>query len=339
MSSPASAFDLIGVGSPIMDLLAPVPESFLATVRGDKGGMVLVDDAEMQSIVTRLPVPPAAATGGSAANTTFNVARLGLRTAFLGKLGNDDNARIYRERFAAVGVDGSRFKQAAQPNARCLSLVTPDAQRTMRTCLGAAMTLAPEEITAADFKGCRHAHVEGYLLFNRALAEAVLAAARAAGCTLSIDLASFEVAAAARDWLLAQLGHGVDIVFASRGRDPRPLSHHIDRLCRPHPAPLRRPRHARRGETRQGRRLRVGPAPSCTGPSSPSTSPRSSTTTRAGDAFPPPGSSTDTCAVSGRCPSAATSPPCSVPRPSPTLGPLVPSQDWSAIAQRVQQFR
>ena len=129
MSSPASAFDFIGVGSPIMDLLAPVPESFLATVRGDKGGMVLVDDAEMQSIVTRLPAPPAAATGGSAANTTFNVARLGLRTAFLGKLGNDDNAHIYRERFAAVGVDGSRFKQAAQSNARCLSLVTPDAQR------------------------------------------------------------------------------------------------------------------------------------------------------------------------------------------------------------------
>ena len=215
MPSPAPSFDLIGIGSPIMDLLAPVPEAFLASVRGEKGGMVLVDNDEMQAIVARLPAPPAAATGGSAANTTYNAARLGLRTAFLGKLGNDDNARIYRERFSAVGVDSSRFKQATLANARCLSLVTPDAQRTMRTCLGAAMTLAPEEVTAADFAGCRHAHIEGYLLFNRALAEAVLAAARAAGCTISLDLASFEVTAAARDWLLGQLGHGIDIVFAN----------------------------------------------------------------------------------------------------------------------------
>ena len=214
-TSAASRFDLIGIGSPIMDLLAPVPESFLATVRGEKGGMVLVDAAETQAIVSRLPAPPTATTGGSAANTTFNVARLGQRTTFLGKLGNDLNARTYRDRFAAAGVDGSRFKQAELPNASCLSLVTPDAQRTMRTCLAAAMTLAPAEISAADFRGCRHAHIEGYLLFNRALAEAVIAAARSAGCTISLDLASFEVAAAARDWLFAQLGHGIDVVFGN----------------------------------------------------------------------------------------------------------------------------
>ena len=215
MAPVSSSFDLIGVGSPIMDLLAPVPESFLASVRGDKGGMVLVGNDEMEAIVSRLTAPPAATTGGSAANATFNVARLGLRTTFLGKLGNDLFARTYRERFAAAGVDGSRFKQAALANARCLALVTPDAQRTLRTCLGAAMTLAPEEISPADFAGCRHAHIEGYLAFNRALADAVLGAARAAGCTISLDLSSFEVVNATRDWLFAQLRAGLDIVFAN----------------------------------------------------------------------------------------------------------------------------
>ena len=215
MSSPSPAFDLVGVGSPIMDLLASVPEAFLAHVHGEKGGMVLVDSAEMARLVSLLSAPPATSTGGSAANATFNAARLGLRATFLGKLGNDDTARTYRQRFAAAGVDVSRFKTGAVPNARCLALVTPDAQRTLRTDLGAAMTLSPAEITPAAFAGCRHAHIEGYLVFNQALATAVLAAARTAGCTVSLDLSSFEVVGASREWLFQQFGHGLDIVFAN----------------------------------------------------------------------------------------------------------------------------
>ncbi|MBL9201487.1 MAG: adenosine kinase [Opitutaceae bacterium] len=210
------AFDLIGVGSPIMDLVARVPDDFLKKhVSGEKGGMVLVDDHEMERIVRLLPQKPAHATGGSAANSTYNAARLGLRTTFLGKLGNDPVAQTYRDAFREAGVDSSRFKAAAQPNARSMIMVTPDAQRTMRTCLGAAMTLSPSEITAADFAGCRHAHIEGYLVFNQALADAVLAAARAAGCTTSLDLSSFEVVNASRDWLLGQFRRGLDIVFAN----------------------------------------------------------------------------------------------------------------------------
>ncbi|HEX2101657.1 MAG TPA: adenosine kinase [Candidatus Synoicihabitans sp.] len=214
MTSP-SRFDLVGVGSPIMDLLAPVPEAFLAHVRGDKGGMVLVDADEMQRIVVKLEQPPATSTGGSAANATLNATRLGLRTTFVGKLGNDDMARLYRSRFEALGVDVTRFKRGELPNARCLALVTPDAQRTMRTCLAAAMTLSPDEIRPEDFAGARHAHIEGYLVFNQALADAVLAAARAAGCTVSLDLSSFEVVGAARDWLFSQFHRGLDVVFAN----------------------------------------------------------------------------------------------------------------------------
>lgn len=210
------SFDLIGVGSPIMDLLARVPDEFLQRhVAGDKGGMVLVDHDEMQRIIGLLDGEPAYATGGSAANATFNAARLGLRTTFLGKLGQDNLARVYRQAFETAGVDGSRFKHGTSANARCLALVTPDAQRTMRTCLGAAMTLSPAEISAADFAGCRHAHIEGYLVFNRALADAVLTAARAAGCTTSLDLSSFEVVHASRDWLFSQFRRGIDIIFAN----------------------------------------------------------------------------------------------------------------------------
>jgi sugar/nucleoside kinase (ribokinase family) len=215
MKSPAAQYDLAGVGSPIVDLTAQVPDSFLSNVSGEKGGMVLVDDAEMGRILSKLPVATSLSTGGSAANATFNAARLGLRTTFVGKLGNDALAKAYAERFAAAGVDASRFKRGTVANARCLALVTPDAQRTMRTCLGAAMTLSPEEITADDFRGARHAHIEGYLVFNEALIDAVLAAARAAGCTISLDLSAFEVVNAKRDWMFRQFGRGIDIVFAN----------------------------------------------------------------------------------------------------------------------------
>lgn len=215
MTNPHT-FDFIGVGSPIMDLLAHVDDAFLKThVAGDKGGMILVDDDDIASLVRRVHGNVATMPGGSAANATLGAARLGLRTTFLGKIGSDTTAEHYHSNFIAAGGDGSRFKRATLPNGRCLSLVTPDGQRTLRTHLGAAMTLHPDEVTVADFQGARHAHIEGYLLFNPALADKVMTSARAAGCTLSIDLASFEVVNVARDWIFNQLSQGVDVVFAN----------------------------------------------------------------------------------------------------------------------------
>lgn len=215
MPSSTHLFDLVGVGAPIMDLVATVPDAFLANTSGQKGGMVMIDAAEMARLVALLPTTPALTPGGSAANTTFNVTRLGLRTTFVGKLGGDDTAAAYRERFSRAGVDTARYKHSTLPNARCLILTTPDAQRTLRTDLGAVFTLSPGEISPADFAGCRHAHIEGYVVFNQALADAVLRSARAAGCTVGLSLASFEVVRAAREWLLGQLKTGLAVVFAN----------------------------------------------------------------------------------------------------------------------------
>jgi len=106
-AAPVREVDLVGVGAPIMDILAPVPESFLANARGEKGGMMMIDAGEMARLLALLPARPAMSTGGSAANTIFNLARLGLRPAFIGKLGNDDAAMAYKARFASVGIDTS----------------------------------------------------------------------------------------------------------------------------------------------------------------------------------------------------------------------------------------
>lgn len=211
----AHPFDLIGVGNPIMDYLAPVPETFLAGVAGEKGGMEHVDAADIARVVAQLEIPPAVVPGGAAANATLGATKLGLRTTFLGKIGNDETAETYRRNFIAAGGDGSRFKLGALPHGRCLALVTPDSQRTMRTYLGAAISLRPDEVSVADFHGARHAHIEGYLMFNPELAEKVTATARAAGCTLSLDLASFEIVNIARDWIFSQLKQGVHVVFAN----------------------------------------------------------------------------------------------------------------------------
>lgn len=207
--------DLIGVGSPIVDSLAMIDEAFLATVDGEKGGMVLVEQEQMDSLLARVPCALEEAPGGAAGNTAFAASRLGLRTGFLGKVGNDVSSQLYTGRFSSVGGDSSRLIHGDLANARCLSLITPDGARTMRTYLGAAATLRPDEISPAAFEGCRHAHIEGYLLFNDDLMQAILDAASQAKCTISLDLGSFEVVRACQGRLQGILREYVDIVLAN----------------------------------------------------------------------------------------------------------------------------
>lgn len=207
---------IAGVGSPVVDQVARVPEAFLATVGGEKGGMELVDAEVLERLLGALPQPPVRTPGGSAGNTAFALARLGMASRFLGLIGNDAPGHYYRDMFARIGGDADFFRiRAGLPTAQCLSLVTPDGERTMRTHLGAAASLSAADITPDDFKGCGHAHIEGYLLFNPDLMVHVLQAAKAAGCSTSVDLASFEVVAAARTELPGLLETYVDIVFAN----------------------------------------------------------------------------------------------------------------------------
>jgi sugar/nucleoside kinase (ribokinase family) len=232
---------VIGVGSPVVDFVIETDDEFLATLPGRKGGMELVDSPTLRALLKSIKDAPVKAPGGSAGNTTFALARMGMPCGFMGKVGRDDNGDYYKTLFKEVGGDVSRFKtDGADPTACCVSLVTPDSERTMRTDLGAAMGFSPADIGADDFKGCRHVHVEGYLLFNRELLFAVLEAARASDCTVSLDLGSFEVVDAAKDILPGILKEYVDIVFAneeeaaafSGSRDPETGLAALGHLCR-----------------------------------------------------------------------------------------------------------
>jgi sugar/nucleoside kinase (ribokinase family) len=130
--------------------------------------------------------------------------------------GRDPGGDEYRRHLAGAGVETTALKRhAALPTGCCLSLITPDGERTMRTCLGAAAGLSPEQIDPADVAGCSHLLMEGYMLHNRDLALHVLRRARAAGCCIAIDLASPEVVHATGDLLPALLDEFGDLVFAN----------------------------------------------------------------------------------------------------------------------------
>lgn len=210
-----NTYELTGVGNPIIDILAQVPESFLQKVGGEKGGMVLTDGGSMAEWISELPGAYTQAPGGSSGNTIFAAARLGIKTTFIGKTGKGQGGDFYKQSLQKLGGDISHFKTGDIANGRCLALITPDGERTMRTHLGAAAMLSPEEITTADFIGSSHVHVEGYLLFNRDLMMAVLNSAREAHCHISLDLASFEVVEAAKDILPQILRDYVHMVFAN----------------------------------------------------------------------------------------------------------------------------
>jgi sugar/nucleoside kinase (ribokinase family) len=210
------SISVMGVGSPVVDHVARVPESFLAFAGGAKGGMALVDAVTLEDLLGALPVLPVRTPGGSAANTALAMARLGVPSGFLGSVGADRWGDFYRRRFEAAGGRGDAIRRdGSLPTAQCLSLVTPDGERTMRTHLGAASSLHPSRIAPGDFRGYGHVHVEGYLLLHPDLLRGVLDAARAEGCGVSLDLASFEVVAASMSSLPRLLTEYVDIVFAN----------------------------------------------------------------------------------------------------------------------------
>jgi len=209
---------VLGFGSPILDLLIQVDDAFLTEhISGEKGGMGMLDAAAQKKLIGSFPSGKVKkAIGGSAFNTISALTSLGMETAFLGKVGQDADGDFYRNAYAAANGDISRFRfSKTEPTATCISLITPDSERTMRTNLGASSTLTPEDISADDFKGITHFHAEGYMLFLPGVLKKAMQLAKEAGCTVSFDFSSFEVVRIFRKDIEALLDQYVDIIFAN----------------------------------------------------------------------------------------------------------------------------
>lgn len=160
---PKHDYDVAGIGNAIVDVLSQAEDSFLNAQELPKGGMTLIDGARAEALYGDMG-PGREVSGGSAANTLAGLASMGGKGAFIGKVRNDQLGGIFRHDIRATGVafetppatDGA-------PTARCLIFVTPDAQRTMGTYLGACVDLGPEDIDEAMIAGAKVTYLEGYL--------------------------------------------------------------------------------------------------------------------------------------------------------------------------------
>lgn len=209
--------EAIGIGSPLVDLILRVDDAFLNEhVPGHKGGMEFIDADHITDLIQRSGHLPHQAPGGSAANIIVGMANLGVGSAFVGSAGTDDLGGYYAQSLIDNRVQPRLIDHRLLPTGRVLALVTPDGERTMRTCLGAAASLDPESLVPATFSGAKLVVVEGYSLFNHELARAIVRNARAAGCRIALDLAAFEVVQANREVIEELLAVGIDVVFANQ---------------------------------------------------------------------------------------------------------------------------
>jgi len=209
--------DVVGVGNAIVDVLAPVGESFIVEHRLDKGRMALIDADRAADLYAEMP-EGMEMSGGSAANTMVGVAALGGRAGYIGKVADDDLGRVFRQDLADAGVDFDVDNGTHLPTARCLIQVTPDAQRTLNTYLGISAHLSPADVDADLVASARILYCEGYL-WDTADAKAAIRhamdLARAAGRTVSLTLSDGFCVDRHRDEWRELLVDRVDVVFGN----------------------------------------------------------------------------------------------------------------------------
>jgi len=214
----ASSLDVVGIGNALVDVLARTDDAFLHAQGLVKGTMALIDSARAESLYA-LMGSGIEMSGGSAANTIAGLASLGGRGAYIGKVRNDQLGAVFAHDLRAIGV---RFDTPASTEgpatARCLVLVTSDAQRTMNTYLGACVELGPGDIDQRLVASAAVTYLEGYLFdppqamaaFRRA-AEFAHGAERKVSLTLSDPFCVERHRADFRDFV----HNHVDVLFAN----------------------------------------------------------------------------------------------------------------------------
>lgn len=217
---------IIGLGSALVDILVNENDDFLDEMGSPKGGMTLVDSTFIENALSKTDGRPHVVPGGSACNTIIGISRLGGNGCFVGKCGGDKLGEMFEKDLQENKVNPILFKSAT-PTGQVLSVVTPDAQRTMFTYLGASSEMTPQEITKTLFEDASIVHIEGYLLFNQDLMIGALKTARAAGARVSLDLASFTVVEQSKDILNEIVSKYVDILIANED-EARVFTGHTD---------------------------------------------------------------------------------------------------------------
>jgi sugar/nucleoside kinase (ribokinase family) len=211
-------YDVTAIGNAIVDVLAHAEDAFISAQKLTKGTMALIDAAGAERLYDLMGAG-VEASGGSAANTVAGIAGLGGRAAFIGKVADDQLGEVFVHDIRAVGVKFDTPPLKGGPaTARCLIFVTPDAQRTMQTYLGACIELGPEDVDEALIAASQVVYLEGYLWDQPRAIEALLKGARAAaaaGRRVAFTLSDPFCVDRHREEFLRLVEDHVDILFAN----------------------------------------------------------------------------------------------------------------------------
>ena len=219
MTPPAPpSIDILALGNAIVDVLSHVDDAQIDALPVNKGGMTLIDSATAAEMYAALG-PGLECSGGSAANTVVGAAMLGARTAFIGRVKDDQLGGIFTHDIRAAGV---RFDTPPATDgtdtATCLVMVTPDASRTMCTHLGASVELGPDDIDEDAVRDAAVLYLEGYLWDPPGAKEAMRKAIRVAkdaGRAVALSLSDPFCVDRHRADFLELVDNDVDILFAN----------------------------------------------------------------------------------------------------------------------------
>jgi sugar/nucleoside kinase (ribokinase family) len=215
----SAAFDVLGMGNAIVDVLARADDAFVAEHGLPKGGMTLIDDERADQLYEAMG-QGVEVSGGSCANTMAGAASFGSRTAYVGKVRDDQLGAIFAHDIRSAGVTfETPPATGGAPTARCLILVTPDAQRTMCTYLGASTDLGPEDVDPAQVASASVTYLEGYLWDKPRAKDAfrlAMGIAHRAGRTVSLTLSDSMCVERHREEWLTLVDNEVDLLFANQ---------------------------------------------------------------------------------------------------------------------------
>jgi len=214
-------FQVVGIGNAMVDVLARAEDAFLAEAGVQKGIMQLIDMNRAVDLYSRVG-PAKEISGGSAANTIAGVAQLGGRTAYVGKVKDDQLGAIFAHDLRAQGAvydTALAPKSEEAETGRCIVIVTPDGERSMNTYLGVTEFLSPDDIDTDQMAEAEWIYLEGYRFDgpeSKAAFAKAIDACKGAGGRVSITLSDPFCIERHRDAFRDMVRDHVDLLFCNR---------------------------------------------------------------------------------------------------------------------------
>lgn len=207
---------IIGMGNALVDVLVRIDDdSLLEKLHLPKGSMQLIQEdtlSEIRKYTSGMKIHRS--TGGSAGNTVCALAALGANPGFIGKVGQDETGAFFGDTLRQRGVN-AWLATCDLPSGIASTFISTDGERTFGTYLGAAATLRAEDLSRKMFAGYNYLYIEGYLLQDHDLMLRAVQLAKEEGLQVCLDMASYNVVEAERDFFDQLIVKYVDIVFAN----------------------------------------------------------------------------------------------------------------------------